>query len=153
MKLVNFDSLNEKKVNRPKGTASKNAQKLILPFLFFCSWLCDYFSRNFMKVLPTCGKSTVECQSFMVLDILVAIPSSSSTAEGSNHRDLNPPLIIGGPTFISPSVSLSIFRLRVKSYQVLKWTLRIHRHIYSLETVLAGRNQREIGPLLDAILW
>ena len=92
-----------------------------------------------MKVLPTCGKSTVECQSFMVLDILVAIPSSSSTAEGSNHRDLNPPLIIGGPTFISPSVSLSIFRLRVKSYQVLKWTLRIHRHIYSLETVLAGR--------------
>ena len=95
-----------------------------------------------MKVLPTCGKSTVECQSFMVLDILVAI-SSSSTAEGSNHRDLNPPLIIGGPTFISPSVSLSIFRLRVKSYQVLKWTLRIHRHIYSLETVLAGRKTRE----------
>ena len=43
-----------------------------------------------MKVLPTCGKSTVECQSFMVLDILVAIPSSSSTTEGSNHRDLKP---------------------------------------------------------------
>ena len=43
-----------------------------------------------MKVLPTCGKSTVECQSFMVLDILVPIPSSSSTAEGSNHTDLKP---------------------------------------------------------------